>query len=226
MIRKTITIICILLFFTTTALAQQIWTEREGITFGIRGGFDMQNITGINQSGDEVNNSLTPAYNFGFTAEIPLAPHFYLQPGLLYTTKGAEGENETTTFRTTYLELPVNLLYKPILANGNLMVGFGPYVGMGISGNVEGENIEGSAGNADVRFQNTVSSTDPADVEYFRPVDAGANFIVGYEFANRISVQLNAQLGLVDINPNYENRANDNTSLKNTGFGVSVGYRF
>jgi len=50
--------------------------------------------------------------------------------------------------------------------------------------------------------------------------------LVGYEFANKVSFQLNTQLGLTKINPEYEGEANDKTSAKNTGFGFSLGYRF
>jgi hypothetical protein len=57
-------------------------------------------------------------------------------------------------------------------------------------------------------------------------LDAGANLLAGYEFSNRISFQLNAQLGLAKINSKYENSPNAKTSAKNTGFGVSLGYRF
>ena len=68
--------------------------------------------------------------------------------------------------------------------------------------------------------------TDPDNVVYLRPLDAGANFLVGYEFGNRVSFQLNTQLGLTKINPEYEGASNDKTSAKNTGFGFSLGFRF
>jgi hypothetical protein len=54
--------------------------------------------------------------------------------------------------------------------------------------------------------------------------DAGGNLLAGYEFANKLSFQLNAQLGLVNINP--EISGSDKTKYRNTGFGVSLGYRF
>jgi hypothetical protein len=71
-----------------------------------------------------------------------------------------------------------------------------------------------------------VKSSDPDDVVYIRPMDAGANMLVGYEFGNRVSFQLNTQLGLAKINPEYEAASNDEASAKNTGFGFSLGFRF
>jgi hypothetical protein len=63
-------------------------------------------------------------------------------------------------------------------------------------------------------------------VLYIKPVDAGANLLFGYEFSNKLSFQVNAQLGLTKINPQYDGVTNDKRSAKNTGFGLSAGYRF
>jgi hypothetical protein len=49
--------------------------------------------------------------------------------------------------------------------------------------------------------------------------------LFGYEFANRLSFQLNAQLGLTDIHPEYQSNPDLNKATK-TGFGISAGYRF
>lgn len=60
---------------------------------------------------------------------------------------------------------------------------------------------------------------------YCKRVDAGGNLLFGYEFSNKFSAQLNAQLGMVKINTKVENPT-DNAKYKNTGFGISLGYRF
>ena len=92
-------------------------------------------------------------------------------------------------------------------------MGFGPYVAYGVGGKVENAGIEN-----DVKFEKEAGNA--ANTVYFKPFDAGANILFGYEFSNKLSAQLNAQLGLVNINA-YDNDA----KLKNTGFGVSLGYR-
>ncbi len=38
--------------------------------------------------------------------------------------------------------------------------------------------------------------------------------------------QLNAQLGMLKVNSEYEGMDTADTNLKNTGFGLSIGYRF
>jgi hypothetical protein len=51
----------------------------------------------------------------------------------------------------------------------------------------------------------------------------------GFEMAGGLFLQLNAQLGMLKINPE-DNRLiqiySDQLSVKNTGFGLSMGYRF
>jgi len=206
-------------------------THSGGTTFGIRGGVNFQNINGKDQDGNKLSNDLVTRFNFGINAEIPVGTDFYFQPGLLYTTKGAKneqvisGQNVTSTVNLSYLELPLNLVYKPALGAGHLLLGFGPYVALGIGGKVKHEE-DGLNLQEDVKFKNKVKASDADDVAYFKPLDAGANFLAGYEFNNKFSFQLNTQLGLTKINPEYEGAADDKSSFKNTGFGVSLGYRF
>jgi hypothetical protein len=49
--------------------------------------------------------------------------------------------------------------------------------------------------------------------------------MAGMELASKLSLMLKAQLGLMNINPKTE-LVTDPTKYKNTGFGVSLGYRF
>ena len=95
----------------------------------------------------------------------------------------------------------------------------------GVGGNVKIE-ANGTATEFDVKFKNKVSSSDDETVYYVKAIDAGANFLVGYEFPFKLSFQLNAQLGLLNFEPEYEGETADETILKNTGFGFSLGFRF
>jgi len=203
---------------------------RQGVSFGLRAGVNFQNINGKDEDGNTLEYDMLTGFNAGINVEIPLAPQFYFQPGLLYTIKGAKskevilGETYTGKIKISYLEMPLNLLYKPMLGTGHLLLGFGPYVALGIGGEVKNEG-GGTTETNDVKFKGTVKITDPNDIFYVRPLDAGANFLAGYEFSNKFSFQLNAQLGLTKINPEYEGSTNDKTSAKNTGFGFSLGFR-
>ena len=227
---KTKMSLVIALVITGLCSQAQQKSEPGKASFGLRGGVNFQNINGKDEDGNKLSNDLLTGFNVGINAEIPIAPQFYFQPGLLYTTKGAKNNNVVLgqsigrTLKISYLELPLNFVFKPMLGAGHMLLGFGPYIALGVGGNAKYE-LNGVSQTQDIDFKNTVSDSDPRNVTYFRPLDAGANLLAGYEFSNRISFQLNAQLGLAKINSKYEN-SNDKTSVKNTGFGVSLGYRF
>lgn len=193
------------------------------VTFGIRGGINFFNINGHDPRGAKLDNKLKTGFDLGINIEAPLAQDFYIQPGLLFASKGGKstsysdvGNAVKTTFTLSYLEVPVNFIYKPEVGNGKLLLGAGPYLGFGVGGKVKG--ADGSE--QDVKFKSSVPS-NADDAFYYKPVDFGANLLVGYEFTRHVSVQLNAQLGLTNNSP-YK----DGSSYKNTGFGLSLGYRF
>ena len=198
------------------------------ITFGIRAGVNFQNFNGKDSDGDKLENDMIVGFHAGINVELPIAPDFVLQPGLLFSTKGTEITEElgTAKIAVSYIELPVNFIFKPVLGNGRLLLGFGPYVAYGIGGTAE-SSIAGIDFEQDIKFENDLSASQFLDDDfYLRPFDVGANLLAGYEFAFGISFQLNAQLGLLKVNPDYDGNSDDDTSVKNTGFGFSVGYRF
>jgi Outer membrane protein beta-barrel domain len=202
------------------------------LSFGLRGGINFQNINGKDDNGDKMSNMIVPKFHIGANVEIPIATDFYVQPGLMFITKGAKDKTDATGFspaetdkiNISYIELPINLLYKPVLGRGKLLLGFGPYIGYGIGGKLKRETSVETI-TEDVKFKNNVKLTDPDDKFYVKPIDAGANILFGYELSNKLSAQLNAQLGLTKINPSSEGSTNK-ASAKNTGFGLSIGYRF
>lgn len=216
---KLISIAFMLLLFATVASAQ--------ISVGVLGGVNFQNMNGKNYSGDAIENVMIPGFHAGVNVQIAVAPEFYFQPGVLFSTKGAKnpGSLLTTTTKLSYIELPLNFVYKGALGNGYILLGVGPYVAYAINGKVttEGGSITLET---PVKFQNVVEATDSPLVPYYRALDAGGNIFFGYEMSNGIFAQLNAQLGMLDINPEYKILTNDKSALKNTGFGVSLGYRF
>jgi hypothetical protein len=195
-------------------------------SFGILGGVNFQNINGTDSDGDKLNNDLIVGFHAGLNVMIPVAPDFYFNPGLLFSVKGAENENNgiTSTYKINYLELPLNLAYKAKLGNGYILFGFGPYVAYGIGGTAkyQGGNVSYES---DIKFQKTIESGDGLDM-YLKPFDAGANIFFGYELEAGLFFHLNSQLGLLNIHPEDNRINNDETVLKNTGFGTSVGFRF
>lgn len=203
--RKNLILLAIAALFTTGIFAQ------SKTTFGVRGGINFYNWNGKNENGDNLDNKLKTGFNVGVNAEIPVGIDFYLQPGLLFTTKGAKSKDIDLTRTVSYLELPINFIYKPELGEGKMLLGFGPYIAYAVGGKSDFGGVK-----TDIEFGN-----DPTEL---KPFDAGANLLAGYEFSNNFSFQLNASLGLTSM----RNRPAGDTksTLKNTGFGVSLGYRF
>jgi hypothetical protein len=202
--KKSIALIVVVVAMSTgTMLAQT--------SFGIRAGVNFQNLNGKN-NGHDLENGLKTGVNVGVNAEMGIAPDFYFQPGLLFSTKGANDLMDLDDFSANinYLELPLNLVYKPMLGSGKLIAGFGPYFGYAISGKFKYDDKS-----EDIKFGNNTEDD-------LKPLDIGANLLFGYEFMSKISIQMNAQLGLVNLVPDGDS---DN-SVKNTGFGFSLGYRF
>lgn len=220
---KNLFLIAVLVMFGFSTMAQQ----GEGLSFGLRGGVNFQNINGKDISGDKLENDLLTGFNAGVVVQIPVAPEFYFQPGLLFTTKGAKSDNFqgsgiAVELNPSYIELPLNLLYKPLLGKGHMLLGFGPYVAYGIGGKATLGNDE-----FDIEYVKDYSSALPYG-QYLKPLDYGANLFFGYELANGISAQLNTQFGLAEINAKNTNPlyTNSEASFKNTGFGISIGYMF
>lgn len=219
---KVFTSLFILALSASFAFAQ----DTPKTSFAIIGGLNLQNLNGKAFNGDKLSNDMLMGYHFGFNAQIPIAPEFYFQPGLLYSVKGAKNKStaSTSTTKINYLEMPLNMVYKAALGNGFIMLGFGPYVAYGIGGNVK---TEGTLATVDskIKFKSTVSATD-LEAPYYKAFDAGANIFFGYEMANGVFAQLNTQFGMLNINPEYTEFPDDKTAVKNTGFGLSAGYRF
>jgi hypothetical protein len=192
-------------------------------TFGIRGGLDLREIESV-RNGQMVRNEMAIRFNIGVDFEFPIIRKVYLQPGLIIASKGTKSDaiflGEPYVLNTTlnYLEVPVNLVYKPKLGRDNLVFSAGIYGAYGLGGRFKYESVDWSNSGAtfeDVKFGND----EAAD---FKQFDAGGNVAIGYMFSNEFSILLNGQFGVYNIFPDGDL---DN-SARNNGFGISAGYRF
>jgi len=231
--KKNLIIVSVLTFFTVNTIAQdgvKPQPEMGKASFGIYGGINFQNINGKDAAGDKLANSLVTKFHIGVNEELPIAPEFYFQVGIQFMGKGSKGNVQyvddaglhtiTRKLNLNYLEMPLNLVYKPLLGAGHLILGFGPYFGYAATGRAEFTG-EFAPGDTDVQFIKTAPLTDKNNLIYYKRLDIGANFMVGYQFQNGINLVLNSQVGLVPINSKTESKLTN----KNTGFGLSLGWR-
>ncbi len=192
---------------------------QQPISFGIKAGPNFSSYTS-KSSGNKQTSKLTVGLEAGVYANISLADEFYFQPSLLYAGKG--GKDKNTNFKTTlsYLELPLDFLFKPDIGNGNkFIVGIGPYLAYGLGG--KREEAFPQQGTITYDPFKTGSSLNGSS-GYLKRFDAGANVQLGYEMPSGFNVGLNTDLGLV----NALNHGDNNNSFRNTSFAVTVGYTF
>ncbi len=210
------------------------------VRFGVRAG---ANFSGLNlkfSDGNKAGGSkIIPGFNAGVTTTIPIWNSIYIQPGLLFSTKGTKltddayywfwGDNKGiyTKLTTSYIELPFTAIYKYALGKGKLTGGAGPYVAYAVGGKWK-DVIDGEVTTGQLKFyKNADELPDNGDyVNFGKRLDIGLNVLAGYEFTEQLSAQLNGQFGLRNlhqVNPGgQKNDAKQNT----IGFGISIGYRF
>lgn len=236
MTRKICKLILISVIFFQAVAGQEKEYKPQTVNLNIIAGISLQNLKGTDFWGEKLENKVLLGYNAGFMTDILIYRNLHFLPGLLYSAKGARKElvemvkksdegKVITSIRLSYLEIPVNFLYRPKLGEGHILLGFGPYAAYGIGGKVKTKG-SGYSNGIPVSFKNTVTIDDPSDYAYYRALDVGMNLSFGYELYNGIFCHLNLQMGLLEVNPRYEQLSNDKTSYKNRGFGLMFGYRF
>ena len=187
------------------------------------------------------DNSLKPGLKVGGIVDISLSKYFSIQPGLFYSSKGAEQDyitytstNNTTTrdetqysYRIDYLEMPLNFQVKfGHRRNGRYFVGAGPYVGYALGGIAKQTNGSvtafngGGTVNHDRSNGYSLNIGDNPNTDDITRWDAGVNFNAGYLFRGGAYIRANYGQGLMNILPG----GNDNNYVRNWGFGVSIGY--
>lgn len=172
------------------------------VKYGVKAGL------AIAKSKVEYNPSITP-YNkivfkagamAGGYAQIKAGKNACFQPELLIVGKGMKEKYEAYSYRNdvTYIELPLNILYKPVTSKGSFFIGGGPSPAYYI-----GENFFYSG-------------------QYFiKKFDLGINLLAGYEMPIGFSINLHYTHGLTNIS-----RSAEVLLTKNRCFGLSVGYIF
>jgi hypothetical protein len=223
---KTFFFLALLLLSGITANSQD-----TGISFGLRGGVNLQTINGKDSNGDKLELNMVPRLSFGAVVAIPIAPEFRFQTGLMYSAKGAKaksgflGLDMAAEYNISYIEMPFNFLYRPVLGKGHFLLGFGPYVAYGFGGKAK-FSVDNNSTEEKIVFANEYQSLNPYDWKYFRHFDYGGNLFFGYELNSGLSIQLNTQLGLAKINSDNTSIPDNKTEFRNTGYGISLGFNF
>lgn len=178
----------------------------------VKGGLNLSNIT-INKNGDIDENKTLPSFHAGLVADLPIGRFFSIQPGVLFTGKGAKLESGNTsgnnwyrsTTRPYYVEVPVNAVIKlPLGDQSSFFVGAGPYLGIGVGGKnrVEGQVLGVAfSRSSNIKFSDDdpfTSNEEGAGYNIMRRFDYGLNGTVGIE--SKFAVfSVNYGLGLAKL---------------------------
>lgn len=205
------------------------------VKLGVRAGLNLTNLS-QHKNGQQVSGDFQTGFHAGLTADIKINNPFFFQSGILYTTKGfknADAVKVSTTAR--YVEIPLNIIYKPPIAREHLFVGLGPYIAYGLGGkwNMPASSDGPSprpAFSGDLQFVNDTHRynyyfiTPGEKYTFGKALDWGFNILVGGAF-QQFSIQLNGQFGMANIAPKVDGEATSD-KLRNVGIGLSVGYKF
>jgi opacity protein-like surface antigen len=175
------------LLFTGVAMSQGL---------GFKAGLNMANLS-TDQDDFESDSKL--GFQVGAFYELAVGEDLTVRPGLLYSGKGANDPDSEGDISLSYLDIPIDLLYKVPVGSNHLGIHAGPYIGILLSADGGGEDIK----------------------EFVKSTDFGLNIGLGYELQN-IIIDINYGLGLSSIDDSDDL---EQSSIKNTNISFTVGYR-
>lgn len=193
----------IFVFLCALALVAVAIPAQAQLRFGVKGGL---NITSVHFNSDLLKSDNVTGFHIGpmIEATMPLLG-FGFDAAILYAQKGMESNSSgvTTTMKTSYLDVPVNLKWKFGLPIIKAYLAAGPYASFRIGGD---------------KIWNVLN--DQLETKSF---GAGLNFGAGVELFSHLQVGFNYQLGLTD---NFSAEKLDLTDNKNRGWIISAAYLF
>ncbi|NOR86686.1 MAG: outer membrane beta-barrel protein [Bacteroidales bacterium] len=197
-------------------------------SFGVKAGFNLSNMLMKDNEEDYSNDfSMKPGFHIGGTFELPISKVFAFETGLLFTTKGFKYNDKESFEGDTYeFNASYNLFYFdiPIMAKAYLDAGgaklygaFGPYLGVGVAGNIYTEYI-----------MNDDSDVETEDIEWgndedneLKRLDYGLGFGAGVEYKSMV-FGVSYNLGLANVSSYLD----DGATMKNKVLGFSLAYKF
>jgi len=145
--------------------------------------------------GEKHNSDYVMGATGGILLDVPMQRYGSFQPGLNYVGKNSKdevvsssGENIKTKTTLSYLELPLNVLFRIPGGSGNVTVGTGVAVAVALAGTM---TSTGPMTNETKKLTFGDNATND-----FARYDFGINALAGYEFKNNFFVTLNYNIGI------------------------------
>lgn len=201
----------LLLFVITVGLLLSAKAQQN--SWGVRVGMNISSASDKVDEGPEPDYKNKVGFRIGVIGDLGLTEHFYIQPGLYFTTLGAKQEvlGKDATVNLNYLQLPVLFSYRfNVAENVKLHINAGPYIGYGIGGKIK---------YAGVKIDAFGDGEDEGGLKRF---DAGLSFGAGIS-VKQIYFGLNYDLGLANI---VDKDVSEGVKSRLRNFGITVGYNF
>ncbi|THU36963.1 PorT family protein [Niastella caeni] len=204
----------------------------------LKGGVNLANVS-FNKDGEVDDANLLTSFHVGFIGDITIAKVLAIQPGILFTGKGAKlqsgNPNDINYYKATtnplYIELPVNAVIKLPLAapESNFFFGAGPYIAMGVGGKrkIEGKTVGVAfSSKENIEYSNddptTFNNEEGTGLGVMRRFDYGINATAGFQL-NHGMIALNYGYGLAKLQSG-SNSSDDNKN-KHRVLSISVGFK-
>ena len=213
-------------------------TDQKGkISYGVRAGLNISNIGGEYgpDSDDKLNLDSRAGFHIGGIVDIPITNGFYVQPGLLFTTRGAKesysysetgySEEATTKYKPMYLEIPVLASFRADVSRSvNVQVNVGPHFAFGLGGKCKYEYSD-SDGNSESDKAPFFGESSESEEHYgMKRFDFGLTFGAGVTIKKHYYVGIAYDLGLVNMA--IEKEWGKEAKFHNRNFSIQVGYNF
>lgn len=236
--KKFLTLVAAFSLIASTASAQMFGKDKMGkTTFGIRAGVSISSIRGqtSNEPDDKLDLQSRLGFNAGVIMDIPITNGFYIQPGLLFTTKGAK-DKRSDEFGTSEVKYNASYLEVPVLASFRfnasksvqIQANVGPYFALGIGGKCKSSftSLENSAYNETDEMPIFGKSTDETPTFGMKRFDLGLAFGVGVTISKHYYIGVQYDLGLMNLAIKDQQNWGDQTKINSGNLMIQVGYNF
>lgn len=200
-------------------------SQAQEIRFGVKGGLNLANMSISPDEGEKMDSRMS--FHIGGLVEIPVSDVFSVQPEILYSSMGAQSEesysesfmgmeisgHSETKLKLDYISIPIMAKY--YFMEG-LAVEAGPQIGFLMNAKLDYSYTETAMGQ-------TMSESGELDVkEMYKGIDFGLGFGASYRMDMGLFFGARYNLGLSNIN----DISDEDATVKNNVFQISVGYSF
>ena len=202
--------------------------------FGLQAGANFASVKSEYGSVKDKSDSKV-GFIIGALADVDFSNSVSFRPELNFIQKGGKTSSTRTNagFTTTeksdlklsYIQLSPNFAYNFAAGTGKFFIGVGPEFAFGIGGKSKDESSVTGPGINTTKTETTNVKFDgkknaSGNDFHLKGFDLGANAIAGYKLSNGAFISAGYTVGLQNISPE------DNSSFKNNGFNVKVGFMF